>query len=208
VQRFCVSLNEGSFRRPERTPQLAVHDFDISKLRASERNLFQLSESVRMKRVYGGCKNIVPDMVGVVGVMNSLTFLSLEHCQEIEYIFDATSVFGVDLLVPKFAELHLKSLENLKELCRGSPLQVLHFFEKISILVISKCWQLKNLFPPECQLRNLTRLIIKDFNGGQTLFSMSVAQSMELLEGLNVKSSHELKNIIGSEEDDRSNTDN
>jgi len=37
-----------------------------------------------MKRVHGGCKNIVHDMVGVVGVMDSLTFLSLEHCQERE----------------------------------------------------------------------------------------------------------------------------
>ncbi|KAJ1441238.1 Leucine-rich repeat domain superfamily [Sesbania bispinosa] len=123
----------------------------------------------------GGCKNIIPDMVGVVGGMNVV------------------------------------DMKSLKELCRGPPLQVLRFFEKLQILHIYGCPQLHSIFPWQCNLRNLKILRIQieiegNCTAGEVLFSMSVAQSLQQLEELHIKSCGELKHIIASGREHDSNT--
>jgi hypothetical protein len=137
-------------------------------------------------------------MVGFVGGMNNLSTLYLQYCGEIECIFDTTCDFKEDDLIPRLAELRLKSMYNLTELCHGPPLQVLHYFEKLEVLDIDICWKLHIVFPSECKLQNLKILSLSHCKTDEVLFSESVAQSLQQLEEVTIKGCNELKHIITS----------
>ncbi|CAJ2668960.1 unnamed protein product [Trifolium pratense] len=181
---------------PESTRVVQVNDLNISKLRTSKRNILQIAETISLSGLHGGCKSIVPDMVGIVGGMNNLSTLHLTHCEEIECIFDATYDFKEDDLIPRLVVLRLKNMFNLTELCHGPPLQVLHYFEKLELLYIDRCQQLHVIFPSECKLQNLKILRLTYCMTDEILFSESVAQSMHQLEELTIAGCNELKHII------------
>jgi hypothetical protein len=183
---------------PESTRALQVYDFNISKLRESNKNILQIAETISLSGLDGGCKSIVPDMVGFVGAMNNLSTLHLQYCEEIECIFDTTCDFKEDDLIPRLVELRLKSMDNLTELCHGPPLQVLHYFEKLEVLDIDICWKLHIVFPSECKLQNLKILSLSHCKTDEVLFSESVAQSLQQLEQITIKGCKELKHIIAS----------
>jgi hypothetical protein len=194
LQRFVL----GDRIIPERTRVVQVNDFDISKLTTYNKNILQIAETISLEGLHGGCKNIIPDMVGVVGGMNSLSSLHLRKCEQIECIFDATCDFKEDDLIPRMVELRLESMFNLTELCHGPPLQVLHYFEKLELLYIDLCRNLHTIFPSECKLQNLKILSLSHCMTDEVLFSESVAQSMQQLEQLRIKYCKELKHIIAS----------
>jgi hypothetical protein len=73
-----------------------------TELRESKGNILQISENVAFTRLQGGCKNIISDIIGVVGGMNDLTSVFLIECQEIECVFNITSNAKIDDLIPKF----------------------------------------------------------------------------------------------------------
>ncbi|KAK2441206.1 disease resistance protein [Trifolium repens] len=175
LQRFVL----GDPIIPESTRVLHVNDFDISKLRTSNKNILQIAETISLKGLHGGCKNIIPDMVGVVGGMNNMSTLHLTECEEIECIFDD--------LIPR-----------LTELSHGPPLQVLHFFEKLEVLGIDHCEQLHIIFPRQCNLRNLKILNLSYCKTDAVLFSESIAQSLQQLEQLTIHGCSELKHIISA----------
>ncbi|RHN67148.1 putative P-loop containing nucleoside triphosphate hydrolase, leucine-rich repeat domain, L [Medicago truncatula] len=177
---------------------LKLKDFNISKLRTSKKNILQIAENISLEGLHGGCKNIIPDMVGIVGGMNDLTSLHLTSCQEIECIFDATYDFKEDDLIPRLGELRLRHMNNLTELYRGPSLQVLRYFEKLELVDIQYCWQVHIMFPLECKLRNLKILSLSNCRTDKVLFSESVAQSMLQLEQLNISGCYELKHIIAA----------
>ncbi|KAK2441181.1 hypothetical protein P8452_20082 [Trifolium repens] len=179
---------------PESTRALQVYNFNISKLRESNKNILQIAETISLSGLDGGCKSIVPDMVGFVGGMNNLSTLYLQYCGEIECIFDTTCDFKEDDLIPRLVELRLKSMYNLTELCHGPPLQVLHYFEKLEVLDIDIFQKLHIVFPSECKLQNLKILSLSDCMTDEVLFSESVAQSMQQLEQLFDGMTHELLN--------------
>ncbi|KAJ1441270.1 P-loop containing nucleoside triphosphate hydrolase [Sesbania bispinosa] len=176
---------------------LAVTGFNISELRAYKRNILQTAEIIGLKRLAGGCKSIIPDM----GDMNDLTSLCLEFCKKIECIFDTTSDSEIDDLIPRLVELRLSGLYILKELCRGPPMQVLPFFEKLKRLEIWNCPKLHSIFPSECTLQNLKILVIDRCMSVQALFSTHVAQRLQQLEELTIAYCKELKHIIASGRD-------
>ena len=109
-------------------------------MKTSKKNILQIAEIISLEDLHGGCQNIFPYMVGIVGGMNDLTSLHLTSCEEIECIFDATYDFKEDDLIPKLGELCLRSMNNLTELCRGPSFQVLHYFEKLELVDIQDCW--------------------------------------------------------------------
>ncbi|XP_004516857.1 probable disease resistance protein At4g27220 [Cicer arietinum] len=187
---------------------LHVVKFNISMLKSSKNNLLQIAEAVHLEQLNGGFKNVVPEVVRVVGGMNGLTYLHLTSCQMIERVFDTPydSDSEVDLWIPKLVELVLMELECLKEFCRGTPAQVLRFFEKLEKIIIFDCHQLQNIFPHECNLQNLTRLQINNCKFGEALFSMPVARSLQQLEELIIEECNELKHIIANAREQDSNT--
>ncbi|XP_058784108.1 probable disease resistance protein At4g27220 [Vicia villosa] len=183
---------------------LKLKDCNISNLKASEKTILQIGKNISLTGLHGGCKNIIPDMVGIVVGMNDLTSLHLTSCKEIECIFDATYDFKEDDLTPSLVQLRLQLLENLTVLCRGPPLEVLRFFEKLELLDLRYCKQLQNIFPRECKLQNLKILRLEDCKTDEVLFITSVAQSLQQLEQLKISGCDELKHIIaesGSERD-------
>ncbi|XP_045822295.1 disease resistance protein At4g27190-like [Trifolium pratense] len=183
---------------PEGKKVIQVEDFNISKLKAFKKNIMQIAETISFISLNGGCKNIIPDMVGVVGGMNGLTSLHLASCQKIECIFDATYDFNEDNLICNLVKLRLQRMENLTQLCRDPPMQVLRYLEKLEELEIQHCIWLCNIFPSECTLRNLKILNLSDCGSGEVLFSASLAQSMQQLEQLKISGCNELKHIIGA----------
>ncbi|XP_073224379.1 putative disease resistance protein At5g05400 isoform X1 [Cicer arietinum] len=192
LQRFV--LNDPIVR--ERTRVLQLNDFDISKLRTTKKIFLQIAEIVVLRGLHGECKNIIPNMVEVVGGMNNLSTLCFVDCQEIECILDKTSDSKVDDLIPMLVELRLQIMRNLKGLCQGPTLQVLPFFEKLEILELRYCPQLHNIFPLECKLHNLKSLNLSYSRSSEVLFPLSVAQSLLQLEKLIVEGCDELKHII------------
>ncbi|CAL5202236.1 unnamed protein product [Lathyrus oleraceus] len=171
---------------------------NISNLKAFEKTILQMGKTISLTGLRGGCKNVIPDMVGIVGGMNNLTSLHLEICKEIECIFDANYDFKEADLIPNLVELNLRHLINLTALCLGSPLEVLRYFKKLEILDLQFCKQLQNIFPRECKLGNLKILRIDRCRTDEVLFSASVAQSLRQLEELRIRGCNELKHIIAA----------
>ncbi|KAI9082394.1 hypothetical protein K1719_035817 [Acacia pycnantha] len=163
---------------------LCLGGFKISTLSPFIKYLWQQAEAISLHEFSGGCKNIVPDIVQVVGGMNELTSLWLHSCSDLECLADATSQH-IDLLqvetlfFPKLIKLKLEYLANLKEIWRGPPL--LCFFEKLQELYISDCPVLTSLFPK------------------------SVARALLLLQKLTIKDCCELLNIIEEDGDGSNN---
>ncbi|MED6216200.1 hypothetical protein PIB30_005079 [Stylosanthes scabra] len=189
LQTYGHGINENSSVRA-----LSLKEFDMSKFGASKMNLLQRSEDIYLNRLRGGCKNIAPEFVQAAGSMNDLTKLRLLACSEIECIIDSTSAgsyFQLDALIPGLAKLELEEMENLKELCHGSPMHALSFFEKLEELYIRK-----GLYQPTVAISC----------AAVVLFSMSAAKSLEQLEELSIADCKDLRCII-SDEDHNGNED-
>ncbi|GAU22764.1 hypothetical protein TSUD_129760 [Trifolium subterraneum] len=166
---------------------------NISQLKGSKKNILQMSETISLTGLHEGCNNIIPDMVGS---LNNLSTFHLTDCKEIKCIVDATCDLKEDDLIPRLVELCLKSLDNLTELCHGSPRQVSHCFEKLEVFDIKDCPQLHIVFPRQCNLRNLKILSLSYCRTDEVLFSESTAQSLQQLEQLTIHDCSELKHLI------------
>jgi hypothetical protein len=205
LQRFIIHTDlSRDFAKTSR--HIEVKDFTISNMKASTKKLLQIAETLHLINLHGGCKSIMPDMIGVMGGVCCFKSLCLEGCSEIECIFNTAS--DSELVAPELLELVLLGLENLEELCRGTPLHVLRFFERLEKLEIQQCLKLHNIFPRDCSLRNLKVLKIANIVFGEALFSISVARSLQQLEVLEVEQCNELKLIIATGSELGSNSDN
>ncbi|XP_027342676.1 probable disease resistance protein At4g27220 isoform X2 [Abrus precatorius] len=197
-------LNNAGNICPEGVRFLSLDVFNISNLKTSKQNLLQIAEIVCLQHLHGGCKNVIPDMIGVVGAMKNLSSLSLDDCADIECLFDTTTdpvCVDSHALIPKLVGLELLRLENLKEVCQGQPLQVLRLFEKLEKIYIKDCFKLHSIFPWECNLQNLKILDIGHNFACEALFSMSVAESLHQLQELYIHCCYALKHIIASGRD-------
>ncbi|KAL2317351.1 hypothetical protein Fmac_031227 [Flemingia macrophylla] len=127
-------------------------------------------EYLCLVNVEGGYKNLIPSM-DPKG-MNKLNDLKIYDCEEIECLFDSTSV---DLLQTKTVFTNLASLS----------MHSLYSLHKVFNDPYSRC-SLKNL--REFGLGNCPKLA--------SLFMSSIAQTLEKLEVLNIHDCSELKHII------------
>ncbi|KAF7833581.1 putative disease resistance protein [Senna tora] len=170
------------------------HLDDISSV-----DLLRRAEDVYLGCHQGACKNIIPELVQAVGGMNELTKLRLDACSEIECVIDTSSYsFQVDAVYPKLVKLVLENMENLSEVIRGPSL--VYFFENLEELHLTHCIQLHSIFSKECNLCSLKVLKLEHCPTLITsLFPMSVAQTMVLLQELTVKNCHELKCLVTNE---------
>ncbi|KAI4332241.1 hypothetical protein L6164_017165 [Bauhinia variegata] len=184
-------ITEDSTRRA-----LYLKSINVSSLSASIKILLQKAERVYFDAFHGDCQNFVPNVVRAVGGMKDLVLLQLRSCLEMECVVDTTSN-QVDVELPLLVGLHLWDMTNLKEV-RPGPLPV-GFFEKLQELLIFDCEQLHSIFPRECKLPKLKILSIVRCRAA-VLFSVSVAQSLSLLEKLFIKDCGELKHIITEQE--------
>lgn len=149
-----------------------------------------------MYRFNGGSRNIFPNVVQVVGGINELTnSLWLHKCSNFECLIDTAQ--HVEFFSLKLIKLRLSSIDNVKGVCHGQPLFCI--FKILEELHIMWCSRLGSIFLGQMTLGNLKIVKIKDCARLRSLFPMSVARIMLLLQELTIKSYSKLKSIIGED---------
>ncbi|KAG4966473.1 Disease resistance protein [Glycine max] len=159
------------------------------------KDFFQKAEYLQLENLEGGYENVIPSMVPQG--MNHLTFLILEDCPEIKCVFDSTNV---DLLQTEDAFsslviLCLSELDNLEEVFNDPSSRC--SLKSLEELTIKRCRQLYNIsFPKNSKLCHLKFLRIEHCPMLTCIFKPSIAQTLELLEEVEISGCSELKQII------------
>ncbi|KAL2975925.1 hypothetical protein AAZX31_14G190100 [Glycine max] len=159
------------------------------------KDFFQKAEYLQLENLEGGYENVIPSMVPQG--MNHLTFLILEDCPEIKCVFDSTNV---DLLQTEDAFsslviLCLSELDNLEEVFNDPSSRC--SLKSLEELTIKRCRQLYNIsFPKNSKLCHLKFLRIYKCPMLTCIFKPSIAQTLELLEEVEISGCSELKQII------------
>ncbi|KAI4308593.1 hypothetical protein L6164_031649 [Bauhinia variegata] len=124
-------------------------------------------------------KNIIPDMVDAKGGgMNELTELHLWNFDKIECFADTSDPLMTENVFSNLVKLHISQLKGLKTLCHGPHVGSLKLFCSLKVLSLSYCPMMTSVF---------TRV---------------VAQSLVVLEELEIKDCDGLKHIVRDEEKD------
>ncbi|KAI4308493.1 hypothetical protein L6164_031563 [Bauhinia variegata] len=178
---------------------LSIDCFHPFTSNATLKSLVRRAEYLSLNKIKGGYKNIVPDVVQAVGGKIQWTKLRVRSCVDIECLIDASNVSSQDAgMLTALIELQVSSMDNLKEVCRGTPPS--GFLEKLEKLHVDSCNQLHSiLFVGRLNLRNLKAVEVRHCLMLTSLFTLSVALSLELLEKLYVYSCSGLKYIIADE---------
>ncbi|KAI4308415.1 hypothetical protein L6164_031493 [Bauhinia variegata] len=201
IGQFAVQLGEQGLINTG----LSIDRFDPSSSNATFKNLVGRAEYLHLKDIRGGYKNIVPDVVVAIGGKNQWSKLSLNYCNDIECLFDAANinVSSQDAsILSALVELRVSDMDNLRELFHGTPPNSCSF-EKLEKLSVQSCNQLHGiLFVGNLNLRSLKVVEVNDCPMLTSLFTLSVALSLELLEELYISSCSGLKYIIIADEKD------
>ncbi|CAL5349223.1 unnamed protein product [Camellia sinensis] len=185
--------------------QLSLNDLHESDLMESDfKNLLKITKIVEITRAVG-VKNVGYDLDK--DGFKKLTKLSLEDCQDLEYVIDTTD--GVP--VPQIAFLVLQSLclenlDKLKEICHGQLPE--EAFSALKMLELRDLPALTHLWKGPTQLvrlRNLTSLQLMSCHILERLFSLSIARDLMQLQILDVYDCHEMEVLISSEEEEDQN---
>jgi len=152
----------------------------------------QEAEVLRLGGIEGGWRNIIPEIVPLDQGMNNLVELDLNFISQLQCLIDTKS--QVSTVFSKLVVLDLWNLDNLEELFNG-PLSFdsLTCLEKLSI---SDCKHLKSLFKCNLNLFNLKSVSLEGCPMLTSLFQMSTAVSLVLLERLEIKKCGRLEYII------------
>ncbi|AES70776.1 NB-ARC domain disease resistance protein [Medicago truncatula] len=156
---------------------------------------FQEAEVLRLGGIEGGWRNIIPDIVPMDHGMNDLVELELRSISQLQCLIDTKHTESqVSKVFSKLVVLKLKGMDNLEELFNG-PLSFdsLNSLEKLSI---SDCKHLKSLFKCKLNLFNLKSVSLKGCPMLISLFQLSTAVSLVLLERLEIQDCEGLENII------------
>ncbi|TKY49853.1 disease resistance protein [Spatholobus suberectus] len=199
ISYLLPSILEG--RRPSRA--LCVDGFNApvqSFISLPIKDLFLRAEYLHFKDLQGGYKNVIPFMDQEA--MNQLIILFLEHCPEIECLFDSTIISNtnVDLLQTEAA---FSNLATLILLCMDSLQKVFHdpslrcSLNNLQQLLLRDCKELYSVsFPRNSKLCSLKVLAVSGCPKLTSLFTPSVVQTLELLEYVETSDCSELKHII------------
>ncbi|RDX67494.1 Disease resistance protein, partial [Mucuna pruriens] len=195
-------VNNDSLNKCRPSRSLCMDGFNASAQNFTSlpiKNLFVKAEYLYLERLCGGYKNVIPSM-DPQG-MNELNFLILFSCGEIECLFDSTIITNsnVDMLQTKV----FSNLTDLKLACLDSLREVFHdpssrcSLENLQELWITECQQLYNIsFPRNSKLCCLKEITISWCPMLTSLFMPSIANTLVLLESLQICSCNELKHII------------
>ncbi|XP_040966965.1 uncharacterized protein [Gossypium hirsutum] len=150
--------------------RLTIQNFSSSL--SAFNNLFCNVENLKWKKV-SGRKNIVPSIGKKV--LNELTSLELDSCDDMEFLIDITRDQGLTVAFSNLVELNIQSMVSLKGLCYDlSPSHhAIASLTRLKVVTIKSCPKLKTIFPP------------------------CVAQSMLCMEKLYISNCDGLEQVIG-----------
>ncbi|XP_058764086.1 uncharacterized protein LOC131637512 isoform X2 [Vicia villosa] len=157
----------------------------------------QEAEVLRLTRIEGEWRNIIPDIVHMDHGMNDLVELGLCSMSQLKFLINTKHPHSqVSNVFSKLVVLRLTEMENLKELCNGA-LSV-DSFKSLESLSIEDCKQLQSLsgIANQCNLKSvsLTRcpMLI-------SLFEVLTSHNLVLLEKLEVIDCENLEYLIKDE---------
>ncbi|KAI4308491.1 hypothetical protein L6164_031562 [Bauhinia variegata] len=181
------------------TTGLSIECFDPSTLNATIQNLVQRAEILYFQKVRGGYRSIVPDVVQAVGGINKLIHLRLDSCAAIECLINASNFSSqAGSIFSNLVKLKLKRMPQLKELCHGPPPS--DFLQKLEKLDVSKCSELQRiLFLGNLNLCSLKVMKVKHCPLLTSIFTLSIAHSLVLLEELHIIECEGVKYIIADQ---------
>ncbi|KAH1063256.1 hypothetical protein J1N35_028243 [Gossypium stocksii] len=171
LQRYNIAVDDYICFLGELTiRELTIKNFSSSL--SAFNNLFCNVEILNLRKV-SGMKNIVPSIGKKV--LNELTSLELDSCDDMEFLIDITKDQGSTIPFSNLVKLNIKSMVSLKELCYG--LSASHranvSLTRLKVVIIESCPKLK------------------------TIFSPCLAQSMSCIEEVYIESCHGLEQVIG-----------
>ncbi|KAA3452945.1 putative disease resistance protein [Gossypium australe] len=155
--------------------RLRIENFSSSL--SAFKNLFCNVRELKLKNV-SGLKNIVPSIGKKV--LNELTSLELESCDDMEFLIDITRDQGSIVAFSNLVKIDIEDMVSLKGLCYGlSPShRAIASFTRLTVVTIGSCDKLK------------------------TIFSPCIAQSMLCIEELKIDSCKGLEQVIGFAEEE------
>ncbi|KAK7260584.1 hypothetical protein RIF29_26753 [Crotalaria pallida] len=164
--------------------------------------LTQGAEILQLKEIEGRWTNLIPDLVSS---MDHLFKLSLESCLKMECLVNTKHIESHAIsFFPRLVELKLVDMDNLKELCSGDVPS--DYLESLKMLYIEHCAHLQGvLFKIKVNLCNLKSMNLFDCREITSLFQLSTALSLALLEELRIRDCKLLANIIEDENECKSN---
>ncbi|XP_028106348.1 disease resistance protein At4g27190-like isoform X2 [Camellia sinensis] len=181
--------------------QLSLEDLHESDLMESEcKNLLKITKIVEITRAVG-VKNVGYDLDK--DGFKKLTELSLEDCQDLEYVIDTTD--GVpfpQIAFPVLQSLCLDNLDKLKEICHGQlPEEAFSALKRLKLCdlpALTHLWKGPTQF---VRLRNLTSLELRICHKLERMFSLSIARDLIQLQILHVYHCRKMEVLISSEEE-------
>ncbi|XP_019433962.1 PREDICTED: uncharacterized protein LOC109340689 isoform X2 [Lupinus angustifolius] len=191
-------FDSGDFSK---TRFLSVQYFDASTSNATIKNLMQKSEVLFLGNIHRGCKNIIPDLVQTIGGgITDLVELLLCDSDILECLIDnANHLSQLGPVFSKLVRLRISGMDRLETLCNGPPPP--RVFEKLERIHIMDCSRLyRSLFAGKLNLCNLKAFELRNCPMLTSLLTPTIAESLVMLESLEIKECNGLKHIITNEE--------
>ncbi|XP_058787876.1 uncharacterized protein LOC131662183 [Vicia villosa] len=158
----------------------------------------QEAEVVILIRIEGGWRNIMPAIVPLDHGMNNIVELRLRSISQLQCLIDTKHTYSqVSHVFSKLVELYLDEMENLEELCNG-PLSF-DSLKSLEDLSIENCKHFQSLFKCNLNLCNLKNVLLVSCPMLISLFELSIACSLVLLEILKIIDCGHLEYILRDE---------
>ncbi|XP_054791225.1 uncharacterized protein LOC129296666 isoform X2 [Prosopis cineraria] len=140
-------------------------------------------------------KNLVPDIVHMeCGGMNDLIILHMYSWPDIQCLIDTRNHYFDVIAFSKLIELHLFEMD-IEDLYRGSLPS--GFLEQLETMELKSCLKLQNmLFNGKLNLCHLKAMELKGCVALTSIFQLSTARSLVLLEELTINDCHALEHIV------------
>ncbi|KAI4307959.1 hypothetical protein L6164_031083 [Bauhinia variegata] len=189
---------------------LCLEDFDVSSPNHSSssiKDLLPRAESLHLRYLNGGYKNIIPS-VDKSG-MNHLVGLILESCSEIECLVDSNrntnphmNLFPKEAVFSELVAIRLQHMNRLEEVFRDPS--SLCSLKNLQEVIANYCPRLYSIsFPMNSNLSSLKILRLERCEMlMSSIFTPSIAQTLVLLEHINICECKRLKHIISEAEEE------
>ncbi|KAK7260598.1 hypothetical protein RIF29_26786 [Crotalaria pallida] len=178
---------------------------DVVVSDATFKYLIKGAQILHLEGIMGKWRNLIPEIVPMEDEgMNDLVELSLECCSNIECIINTKHIEShVPSVFSGLVELKLRKMDNLEELCSG-PLPS-EFLMNLKRLCIENCKYLQGiLLKSKLNLCHLISMELYGCRKVKSLFQLSTARSLLLLEELRIRKCFSLTNIIVDDNDHES----
>ncbi|KEH34514.1 LRR and NB-ARC domain disease resistance protein [Medicago truncatula] len=195
LKRFSINANKRPLDESLSKCVSVAYNKDIFLSETTLKYCMQEAEVIRLRRIEGGWRNIIPEMIPLKHGMNDLVELELRSISQLQCLIDTKHVISqVSKVFSKLVVLELEGMDNLEELFNG-PLSF-DSLNSLEDLSISNCKHLKSLFKCKLNLFNLKSVSLERCPMLIALFQLSTAVSLVLLERLEIYDCEGLENII------------